>query len=106
MKNPIVLAGIGLIVGVGVALALFMFVLGGKKGDAASTGPTPVPTVVVVHGKIGPHITLEDRIYNLVNTPALYLKMQTVIEFKTTDARWVKALTTCKAARLGDDGPL
>ncbi len=93
MKQPAVLAAVGAVAGVVVALALFMFVLGGGKQAAA--GPIAQPTVVAVPGKIGPHITLADRIFNLQSKTPAYLKLQTVVEFETTDARWAAALTGC-----------
>lgn len=93
MKKPIVLAVGGAVAGIAVAFALFTFVLGGS-GEAA---PTVEPTVVSVPGKLGPHITLADRVFNLSTDGGsqIYLKLQTVIEFETKDAAWAHVLTGC-----------
>lgn len=108
MKKPIVLAVGGAVAGIAVAFALFTFVLGGS-GEAA---PTAEPTVVSVPGKLGPHITLADRVFNLrtEGDAQIYLKLQTVIEFETTDAAWAHVLTGCGASaphgadlRFGDN---
>ncbi len=93
MKKPLILAVGGAVVGVAVAFAVFTFVIGGGASAA-----TPEPEQVVsVPGKLGPHITLADRVFNLRSaggSPA-YLKLQTLIEFETTDSRWQHVLTGC-----------
>jgi flagellar basal body-associated protein FliL len=96
MKKPAVLAALGAVAGVVVALGLFMFVFGGNK--SAQAVPIAAPTVVNVPGKLGPHITLADRIFNLQSKTPVYLKLQTLIEFETTDPRWGHALTGCAFA--------
>lgn len=98
MKVLIIAAG-GLLAGVGVAAALFMFVLGGgdSEANALSTDPTPEPTPVVVEGKLGPHITLEDRVYTL-RSPASdprYVRLAIVIEFETFAEEWAHVLHGC-----------
>jgi hypothetical protein len=103
IKKPAVLAALGAVAGVVVALGLFMFVFGGG-GKTVQLGPTPTPTVVNVPGKLGPHITLADRIFNLQSKTPVYLKLQTVIEFETTDVRWAHALSGCALAPR-DGGP-
>ncbi|MDO9445247.1 MAG: flagellar basal body-associated FliL family protein [Dehalococcoidia bacterium] len=96
MKKPIILAVGGAVVGIAVAFALFTFVLGGS-GEVA---PTAEPTVVSVPGKLGPHITLADRVFNLRTDGGsqIYLKLQTVIEFETMDGAWAHVLTGCGAS--------
>lgn len=96
MKKPIVLAIGGAVAGIAVAFALFTFVLGGSEEAA----PTAEPTVVSVPGKLGPHITLADRVFNLSTDGGsqIYLKLQTVIEFETKDAAWARVLTGCGAS--------
>ncbi len=95
MKRPILLAVAGVVVGVAVAFAVFVFVLGGNKTAAqAAAAPTPV----AFGGKLGPHITLQDRVFNLQGTGTpVYLKVQTVIEFETSEAAWGKFAKTCAA---------
>jgi flagellar basal body-associated protein FliL len=107
MKMPLVLAILGAVVGIVVALVLFLFVFGGGgAGEAQALVPTPEPTVVNVPGKLGPHITLQDRVFNLTSTTPVYLKMQTIIEFETTDPRWGRVLHGCVARPLPVGGPL
>ena len=80
MSKPLILAVAGLLAGVAVAFAAFTMFLGGESAPAEAATPEPVH----IAGKLGPHITLSDRVFNLL-TPAgaspLYLKLQTVIEF-------------------------
>ncbi|MEX1022281.1 MAG: flagellar basal body-associated FliL family protein [Dehalococcoidia bacterium] len=96
MSKPIILAIGGAVAGVAVAFAAFTFFLGGGAQEVEAA-----PTEVVrVAGKLGPHITLGDRVFNLLpepGTPAVYLKLQTVIEFETTDPRWEHVLHGCGA---------
>lgn len=107
MKKPLVLAVLGAVVGVVVALVLFLLVFGGGgAGEAQALVPTPEPTVVNVPGKLGPHITLQDRVFNLHSTTPVYLKMQTIIEFETTDPRWGRVLHGCVALPLPFAGPM
>lgn len=87
LKKPPVLAGGGAVVGIVVAAAVYFLVLGGG-GSAAAVTPTPEPTPVFSEGKLGPRITLDDRVFNLVSPVPVYAKIQTVIEFGTTDAHW------------------
>ena len=97
MSRSILLAIAGVVGGVTVALALFVFVFnGGSKSDAA---PAASPTPVQVNGKLGPHITLADRVFNLQSplTSPVYLKLQTIVEFETTSAAWAKVLHGCAA---------
>ncbi len=98
MKKVIIIVG-GLLAVVGVAAGLFMFVLGGgdSEAEALATDPTPEPTPVVVEGKLGPHITLEDRVYTL-RSPASdprYVRLLVVIEFETFEEEWAHVLQGC-----------
>jgi flagellar basal body-associated protein FliL len=101
MSKGIILAVAGALLGVVVAFAAFTFLSGGTEPVVAEAPPE----VVSVPGKLGPHITLADRVFNLLPDPSrgeTYLKLQTVIEFETTDERWLNVLTGCGAhgARL------
>lgn len=96
MSKGIILAVAGAVVGVAVAFAAFTFLMGGSEPVVAAAEPE----VVSVPGKLGPHITLSDRVFNLLpdsTRPESYLKLQTVIEFETTDQRWLNVLTGCGA---------
>ncbi|MEX2032214.1 MAG: flagellar basal body-associated FliL family protein [Dehalococcoidia bacterium] len=96
MSKGIIMAIAGALLGVVVAFAAFTFLSGGTEPVVAE-GP---PEVVSVPGKLGPHITLADRVFNLLpdpSRPETYLKLQTVIEFETTDERWLHVLTGCGA---------
>jgi len=97
MTRPLILAVAGVLVGVGVAFGVFFFVLGGGNKPAEAVAE---PQVVDFGGRLGPHITLEDRVFNLQGsgTP-VYLKVQTIIEFETTEAAWAKFAETCVSAR-------
>jgi len=95
MTRPLILAVAGVLVGVGVAFGVFFFVLGGGDEHAEAVAE---PKVVEFGGKLGPHITLEDRVFNLQGSGApVYLKVQTIIEFETTEAAWAKFAKTCVA---------
>lgn len=101
MSKPVVLSVGGALAGVIVAFALFTLFFKGSSEPVAAVA-TPEPTPVSVAGKLGPHVTLEDRVFNLVspaNSP-IYLKLQTVIEFETTDAAWASVLHGCAKAAL------
>ena len=101
LTKPLVLAGIGGLAGVGVAAGLFFFVFSGGSAEEPLDGePTPEPTPVHVEGRIGPHIVLEDRVFNLLASPSAprYLKLETLIEFETHDEDWVDVLHGCVLA--------
>lgn len=96
MKKPMLIAIAGVLAGGGLAVGVFMFLNPFGSGGAAE--PTPEPTPVVVEGKLGPHIILESRIFNLrsiAGHPPTYLKLETVVEFETTDEAWAKVLHGC-----------
>jgi hypothetical protein len=103
LKKPAVLAALGAVGGIVVALLLFVLVIGGGGGEVYSAEPTPEPTPVATGGKLGPHIVLQDRIFNLISPSSqpVYLKLQTIIEFETTDERWAKVLAGCVALPAG-----
>ena len=108
-KKVLIIAGGGLFAVIGVAAALYMVVLGGgEEAVAFSTEPTPEPTPVVVEGKLGPHVLLEDCVYTL-RSPAQdprYVRLMIVIEFATFDQEWAHVLHGCVFASEGDDvGP-
>ncbi len=97
MKKP-VLFGLGGLVVVGlVGAGVYFFVLG-PSGDAEAGGePTPGPSVQVP-GRLGPRITLESRVFNLLAVAGekqTYLKLETVIEFETADVAWADVMLGC-----------
>ena len=98
MSRSILLAIAGVVSGVAVALALFVFVFNGGSNSGPAQ-PAAAPTPVQVNGKLGPHITLADRVFNLQSAPTapVYLKLQTIVEFETTSAAWAKVLHGCAA---------
>jgi flagellar basal body-associated protein FliL len=95
LKKPAVLAVVGVLAGVVVMALVYTFVLSG--GTASAVVATPEPTPVFSEGKLGPRLTLQDRVFNL-RSPAsapIYAKIQTVIEFETTDERWAEVFEGC-----------
>ena len=107
LKKPAVLAIGGALVGVIVMALVYTFVLGGGSTTAAE--PTPEPTVIRSSGKLGPRLTLADRVFNLVSPASapVYAKIETVIEFETTDARWGEVFDGCGGghSRAIEDNP-
>ncbi|MBT5773617.1 MAG: hypothetical protein HOH95_04485 [Dehalococcoidia bacterium] len=98
LTKPPVLAGGGALIGILVAAAVYFLVLGGG-GTAVALEPTPEPTPVFSEGKLGPRITLDDRVFNLVSAVPVYAKIQTVIEFETLDEHWAEVFSgECGAA--------
>lgn len=97
MSKPILLGVGGAVAGVVVAFAAFTFLLG---GDTPTVQAAPPTSPVNVAGKLGPHLTLADRVFNLMpegGSDKTYLKLQTVIEFETYDTRWSHVLGNCGA---------
>ncbi|MGE3961781.1 MAG: flagellar basal body-associated FliL family protein [Dehalococcoidia bacterium] len=95
MNKPIILGIGGAVVGVVVAFAAFTFLMGGSGTTVVAAPPTEP---VNVGGKLGPHVTLSDRVFNLLpeaGSDKTYLKLQTVIEFETYDERWQYVLNGC-----------
>lgn len=101
LKKPIVMGIGGALAGVVVMALVYTFVLGGGSSTAAE--PTPEPTVIPAGGKLGPRLTLQDRVFNLVSPASapVYAKIQTVIEFETTDSRWGEVFESCGGASHG-----
>lgn len=97
MKKIAMIVG-GVVVGVAVVGALYMFVLrGGKKDAAAGEGAHATP--VSVEGKIGPRIEIAERVY-VLKSPAdkpRYAKVDVIVEFETTDPEWAKVMRGCVA---------
>lgn len=105
MNKPILLGIGGAVVGVVVAFAAFTFLMGGETPVAAAAPPTQP---VNVSGKLGPHLTLADRVFNLLPEPGSdrqYLKLQTVIEFESYDERWESVLHGCGHTNVGRTAP-
>jgi flagellar FliL protein len=90
LKKPLLLA-LGGVAIAAVAAAAFLF-LGPGGSDAVEEEEVAEqePATVQVAGKLGPHITLEDRVFTLlspVDAPR-YAKLQIVLEFETEDPTW------------------
>lgn len=105
MSKKIIIGVAGTVAGVAVALGVFMFMFGGEpSGDEADAEATPVH----VEGKLGPHITLQDRVFNLQGGAGgqVYVKMQTIIEFETTSKEWAKVLRGCVATPRSVSAPM
>ncbi len=100
-RLPVIGGGIAAVI---LAAALFLFVgLPGGGGEspaepgaegevadeeaaAAEDGFVPIR----VDGKLGPHVTLDDRVFTLmspIDAPR-YVKLRVVLEFETDDAAW------------------
>jgi len=105
LSKTIIIAVGGVVAGVAVALGIFMFLLG---GDSKAAEEPVVP--IRAEGRLGPHIKLSDRIYNL-QSPAgaqAYVKMAAIIEFETpieTTKEWASVFKGC-AARLSPPAPV
>lgn len=99
MKKVLLFGGGGFAVAAVIGVGLYMFVL---KGGSSGADAAVEPTVVAFEGRLGPHIVLEDRVYNLANAggPRRFLKLSVVIEFETTDGTWLKASGEGLEARL------
>ena len=95
LARPALLTLGGVLAGAAVALGA-AFVL-----DWRSAPPLPTPgetTPVATGRRLGPRLELEERVFNLQNTTvrgATYLKLQTVIEFQTSDPRWARVINGC-----------
>ncbi len=96
MSKMVIFIVVGLLLGAGAAAGVFIFVYPGQ----GSGEPTPEPTPVHVEGKLGPHITFPARVLNLRSEPGktpVYLKVETLVEFETTDEAWAHVLHGCVA---------
>jgi flagellar basal body-associated protein FliL len=94
LSKTLIIALVGVLGGGAVAAGVFFFFF---KPFGESV-PPPEPTPVSVAGKIGPHIILPARVFNLrtePGKPAVYLKLETLIEFQTTDEAWARVLRGC-----------
>lgn len=110
MKKVLAIVLGGIAAGGVVAAAVFFFVLGGDDASADGAPADEEATPVSVPGKLGPHITLTDRVFTLLS-PAdaqRYVKLEIVIEFETYDEAWERVLNGCAAegAASGCQGEL
>ncbi len=83
-----------------VVAALFFFVMpGGSSADADAEGVEAAEeeaaaedefVPVHVEGRIGPYLTLDDRVFTLVSSvdAPRYVKLRVVLEFETDDEAW------------------
>lgn len=87
MKKGLIFGGVGIVL-VAVAVIGTMFFMNSRSAQAEKAEPTPVH----VEGKLGPTIVLKDRVFNLAPAGGQkhFLKMQTTIEFETTDPAFYK----------------
>ena len=111
MTKKIMFAAAGLVAVVVIGGGAYFFLFSGSGGDAeavdgetvegeidATSEVTSEATPVAVDGRLGPHITLEGRVFNLLaaaGEPPAYLKLETVIEFETFDEQWAFVLHGC-----------
>lgn len=107
MSKTILFAVIGLVAVAAIGGGAYFFLFSGSGGDAEAAeseavegalDATSEATPVAVDGKLGPHITLEGRVFNLLSAagePRAYLKLETVIEFETFDEEWAYVLHGC-----------
>lgn len=100
-RLPLIGGGIGAVI---VAAALFLFVglPGGSDGSPVEPGAegeaadeeaiAEEDAFVPVHvdGKLGPYVTLDDRVFTLISPVEAprYLKLRVVLEFETDDEAW------------------
>ena len=108
LKKPIVLAIGGSVLGLAIAAGLFLTVFsGGEEGDLEPEVEVE-PEPIHVAGKLGPHIVLEDRVFNLLSTTSapVFLKLETLIEFETFDERWEHVLNGCVSNLRNADADL
>lgn len=106
MLKKLVMIGGGVGALVVVALLFFVFVgmPGGgevpEDGEAGADGETAHEEAAEgegeafipfrIPGRLGPYLTLEDRVFTLVSPPDAprYVKLQVVLEFETEDEEW------------------
>lgn len=91
MSKKAMLLGIGgLLAGAGLAVGLVMFLGIGGSSATPAEGALVEPTPVHVEGRLGPHVTLPDRVFTLADPAASprYAKLEIVLEFETTDPTW------------------
>ena len=89
MKKKLIIVGAPVaLLAIGAALYFFMF-----RGSGSSAAALVEPTPVAFEGRLGPHITLKERVFNLANGEGgdkHFVKLGVVIEFETTDPKWLK----------------
>jgi flagellar FliL protein len=107
MSKTILFAVVGLVAVAAIGGGAYFFLFSGSGADAEAAEGEAVEgeldatleaTPVAVDGKLGPHITLEGRVFNLLvvaGEPPAYLKLETVIEFETFDEGWDYVLHGC-----------
>ena len=106
LSKPILLAAGGLVVAAVAAAAMFLFMgLSGSDGSTADGEEQAAPeeiTPVHVEGKLGPHITLDDRVFALVSSVEAprYVKLRIVLEFETEDPSWFELSGEALVLRL------
>lgn len=84
---PLALGGVAI---AAAAAAAFLFLGPGGSEAVEEEAAEQEAATVHVAGKLGPHITLEDRVFTLlspVDSPR-YAKLQIVLEFETEDPTW------------------
>ncbi len=89
LKKPLLLA-LGGVAIAAVGAAAFLFLGSGGSDAVEEEVSEQEPATVEVAGKLGPHVTLEDRVFTLsspVNSPR-YAKLRIVLEFETEDPTW------------------
>ena len=116
LKQPKMLAAGGGVLVIVIAVLAYFFVLGGsgsaeEGAEAAESEASEQAAPVHVEGKLGPHSTLQDRVYTLSGPPETprYAKLQIVLEFETDDPTWFEISGEALEARLeafSDELPL
>jgi len=97
MKKPILFGLGGLLALAAIGGGAYFFLLSPSDDAEAGGEPTPGPSVLV-DGRLGPRITLESRVFNLLAAAGekqTYLKLETVIEFETADVAWAEVMLGC-----------
>lgn len=98
MKKGLIVGGVALVL-VAIAVVGTVFFMSKTSASAEKAEPTPVH----VEGKLGPHIQLKDRVFNLANSAGgakHFLKLETTIEFETTDPKYYKLVGKPLEAKL------
>lgn len=90
LKRRMVLIPLAVLLLGGAGGGAFLFLGASGGGEDGAEAPTPEPTAVHVEGRLGPHITLEDRVFTLRGPmdQLRYAKVRIVLEFETDDPSW------------------